>query len=132
MRAFAQERSVLGTSDGYRWAVSDGIYENQFFAGASWAAAWLVDEAMRKHRQGQVAELTVHLHDRLLGVLWDATSDVADVFRATGWPELDGDTLWRRAGVISIIKDILVTDDTPHDAPFQGISDPHTYAMVCR
>lgn len=117
----------------YQWAVSDGEYENQFIASTSWAAAWLVDEARRKHLRGEPGQQTVHLHDRLLGVLWDATSDVADVFKATGWPAGDGgDILQLRATVMGIIRDILVSDDTPTDAPFPGISDPHTYALVCR
>ena len=98
-----------------------------------WAAAWLVDEARRKHLKGETSHLTVHLHDRLLGVIWDATSDVEDVFRATGWPARDGgEILQLRAAVIGIIKNILVSDDTPTDTPFPGISDPHTYALVCR
>lgn len=116
----------------HQWAVSDGEYENLSIASTSWAAAWLVDEAMRKHRQGLTPQLTVHLQDRLLGVLWDATSDVMDVFKATGWPTLSGDILLLRAIVINILKDILVADDSRTDAPFPGISDPHTYALVCR
>jgi hypothetical protein len=114
------------------WAVSDGAFENHFLTSTTEAAVWLTDESMRRHRRGQEPSVTVHLHDPFLGVLWDATSDVADVLTATGWPRLDEDTLHLRATVISIIRDILVSDDTRTDAPFPGISDPHTYALVCR
>lgn len=115
-----------------QWAVSDGEFQNLTISSAPEAALWLTDEAMRQHRRGEVPAVSVHLHDPFLGVLWDATSDVVEVFKATGWPTLTGDTLQIRAAVIGILKDILVSDDTPTDAPFAGISDPHTYALVCR
>jgi hypothetical protein len=116
-----------------RWAISDGgWFRPKFFAEASWAAAWVVDETMRHHLAGQPVQLTVRLQDQLLGVLWDATSDVNEVLAATGWPTQEGDTLHLRATVISIIRDILVADDSPTDTPPAGISDPHTYALVCR
>lgn len=114
------------------WAVSDGAFENHFVASTPAAAVWLTDEAMRRHRRGQVPAVTVHLHDPFLGVLWDATGDVADVFKATGWPRLDDETLHLRAAVIGMLTDILVSDDTRTDAPPPGFSDPHTYALVCR
>jgi hypothetical protein len=114
------------------WAVSDGAFENHFLTSTSEAAVWLTDEAMRRHRRGQEPTVTVHLHDPFLGVLWDGSSDVQDVFRATGWPRLDDETLHLRATVIGILTNILVSDDTRTDAPFPGISDPHTYALVCR
>lgn len=114
------------------WAVSDGAFENHFVTSTSEAAVWLTDEAMRRYRRGQDPTVTVHLHDPFLGVLWDASSDVADVFTAMGWPRLDEDTLHLRAAVIGILGDILISDDTRTDAPFPGISDPHTYALVCR
>ncbi|WP_043795116.1 hypothetical protein [Pseudarthrobacter chlorophenolicus] len=132
MSTLTEVRPMAEIARDMRWLVSDGAYENQFFASSSWASAWLVDEAMRQHLKGDTPEVTVHLHDRLLGVLWDATSDVKDVFAATGWPKTGGNTLQLRAAVISIVKDILVSDDTPTDAPEPGISDPHTYALVCR
>jgi hypothetical protein len=125
-------RPASTTTGTLQWAVSDGAFENHFVASASEAAVWVTDEAMRRHRRGEEPAVTVHLHDPFLGVLWDATADVADVFRATGWPRLDEDTLHLRATVIGLLADILVSDDTPHDAPFPGISDPHTYALVCR
>lgn len=81
----------------YQWAVSDGEYENLSIASTSWAAAWLVDVAMRKHRQGLTPQLTVHLQDRLLAVLWDATSDVMDILKATAL-ELHP-AIWRPGGV---------------------------------
>lgn len=118
-----------------RWAVTDGIYESEFLTSSTQAAAWLVDEAMRKHLKGETPTIGVHLHDQLLGVIWDATPDVTDVFTAVGWPKTTDDTLEflrLRASVIGIIRDILVSDDTPADAPEPGISDPHTYALVCR
>lgn len=132
MSTLAAVRPAPAVTPVVLWAVSDGGYENHFLTSTSEAAVWIVDEAMRKHRRGQTLELTVHRHDPFLGVLWDAAPDVADVFKATGWPILDGDTLQLRATVIGILKDILVSDDTPTDAPFPGISDPHTYALVCR
>lgn len=132
MTTLTEIRTAPAIARTFQWAVSDGEYENRFIASTSWTAAWLVDEARRKHLKGESGRLTVHLHDRLLGVLWDATSDVEDVFKATGWPAAEGDILQLRATVMSIVKDILVSDDTPADAPFPGISDPHTYALVCR
>jgi hypothetical protein len=125
-------RPAHATSGTVLWAVSDGAFENHFLTSTSEAAVWLADEAMRRHRRGLEPSVTAHLHDPFLGVLWDATADVADVFTATGWPRLDDDTLHLRATVIGILSDILVSDDTPVDAPFPGISDPHTYALVCR
>jgi hypothetical protein len=132
MSTLTKVRPVRAATKDYRWAVSDGAYENQFFVSSSWAAAWLVDEAMRKHRKGELPELTIQVQDRFVGVLWDATSDVRNVLKATGWPTLSGDVLRLRAIVINIVNDILVSDETPHDAPFPGISDPHTYGLVCR
>lgn len=132
MTTLTDVRSAPGITRPYQWAVSDGEYENRFIGSTPWAAAWLVDEAMRKHLRAETPALVVHLHDRLLGALWDATSDVADVFTSTGWPTRDGDSLQLRATVIGILKDILVADDTPTDAPFPGISDPHTHALAYR
>lgn len=117
---------------GAAWALSDGAYEHQFTASTAEASVWLVDSAMRQLRQGIKASVTIHLHDRLLGVLWDATADVNAVFAAAGWPTLDGDILGLRITVIRILRDILITDDTPVDAPPPGMCDPHTYALVCR
>lgn len=114
------------------WAVSDGRFENHFLDSTPAAAAWLTDEAMRQHRRRQETAVTVHLHDPFLGVLWDATADVTAVFTAAGWPRLDEDTLHLRAAVIGMLTDILVSDETPTDAPEPGYSDPHTYALVCR
>ncbi|MET4144074.1 hypothetical protein [Arthrobacter sp. UYCo732] len=132
MSTLTEARPAAATAREYRWAVSDGAYENLFFESTSWAASWLADEAMRQHLRGRVPEFTVHLQDQFMGVLWDATSDVSDVFTAIGWPTVSGETLQLRATVIGIVRDILVSDDTRTDAPFPGISDPHTYAMVCR
>lgn len=116
-----------------RWFISDGSYVRpQVFVDASWAAAWIVDEVMRGHLSGEAPRLTVRLQDQILGVLWDATRDVYGVLGATGWPTTEGDTLQLRAAVIGIIRDILVADDSPTDTPPLGISDPHTYALVCR
>lgn len=123
MSTLTEVHAVTEIARDSRWMVSDGD-ENQFFASSAWAAAWLVDEAMRNHLNGQTLELTVHLHDRLLGVLWDATSDVRDVFVATGWPKTGGNTLQLRATVIGIVKDILISDEGRTDAPEPGISDP--------
>ncbi|QOT19259.1 hypothetical protein [Paenarthrobacter sp. YJN-5] len=115
------------------WAVSDGAFENHFVASTTEAALWLTDESMRRHLRSQDPfTLSVHLQDPFLGVLWDATSNVVDIFKATGWPRQDETTLHLRAAVISLIREILISDETPHDAPFPGISDPHTYALVCR
>lgn len=132
MSTRASPRPAQTTFNAVSWALSDGLYENHFFSETPEAAVWLVDEAMRAHRQGQIPNLTVHRCDPFLGVLWDASSDVAAVFTATGWPTLTGDILTTRTTVIRILTDILITDETPVDAPFPGISDPHTYALVCR
>jgi hypothetical protein len=110
-----------------RWAVSDGEFENHFISSTPEPALWLTDETMRQHRRGKAPAVSVHRHDPFLGVLWDATSDGADVFTATGWPRLDDETLHLRAAVIGILMDILVADDTLTGAPFPGISDPHTW-----
>jgi hypothetical protein len=96
-----------------RWAVSDGEFENHFISSTPEPALWLTDETMRQHRRGKASAVSVHRHDPFLGVLWDATSDGADVFTATGWPRLDDETLHLRAAVIGILMDILVADDTP-------------------
>lgn len=125
-------RTAPATTDALCWAVSDGVFEHRFLPSASEAALWLTDEAMRQFRRGQETSVAVHLHDPFLGVLWEASTDVLDVFRATGWPRLDETTLHLRADVIALVRDILISDETPHDAPFPGISDPHTYALVCR
>lgn len=126
-------RPAPTTSSAVLWALSDGAFENHFVTSTTDAAVWLTDEVMRRHLRGQDPfTVTVHLHDPFLGVLWDATDNVADILRATGWPRQDETTLHLRAAVISHIRDILVSDETPHDAPFPGISDPHTYALVCR
>jgi hypothetical protein len=132
MSPLTASRHAPATASTVLWAVSDGAFENHFLHSTSEAAVWLTDEAMRRHRRSQDTAVTVHLHDPFLGVLWDATADVQDVFRATGWPRLDEETLHLRATVIGILTDILVSDDTRTDAPFPGISDPHTYALVCR
>lgn len=133
MSTLTAVRPITTIRRNLRWAISDGSwFRPQFFAEASWAAAWVVDEMMRGYRAGTAPTLTVRLQDQLLGVLWDATSDVNDVLRATGWPTQEGDTLHLRAAVIGIIRDILVADDSPTDTPPPGISDPHTYALVCR
>ena len=132
MSTLTDLRPAPATTSTVLWAVSDGAFENQFIDSTPAAAVWLTDEAMRQHRRGKAPAVTVHLHDPLLGVLWDATADVAAVFTATGWPRLDDNTLHLRAAVIGMLTDILVSDETPTDAPEPGYSDPHTYALVCR
>lgn len=132
MSTLAVSRPAPAATGTLPWALSDGAFENHFVTSAAVAAVWLTDEAMRQHRRDQTSALSVHLHDPFLGVLWDATADVAAVFTATGWPQLNEDTLHLRAAVIGMLTDILVSDDTPTDAPAPGFSDPHTYALVCR
>ncbi|MFB9714163.1 hypothetical protein [Arthrobacter methylotrophus] len=132
MSTITASRPAPATTSTILWAVSDGAFENHFLTSTPEAAVWLTDEAMRQFRRGQESSVAIHLHDPFLGVLWDASTDVRDVFRATGWPRLDETTLHLRSDVIALVRDILITDDTPHDAPFPGISDPHTYALVCR
>ncbi|MBG0738643.1 hypothetical protein IV500_04305 [Paeniglutamicibacter antarcticus] len=112
------------------WSISDGEFENHFVASPSAAAVWLTDTVMRQHRRGQAPVAAVHLHDPFLGVLWDATADVTDVFTATGWPALTGDILVLRAHVIGILTDILVSNDTPHDVAEPGVPEPHTDTLI--
>ena len=133
MSTLTAVRPMTRINRNLRWFISDGgFFKPQVFAEASWAAAWIVDEKLRAHLAGTSIALTVRLQDQLIGVLWDATSDVNNVLDATGWPTVEGDILHLRTAVICIIRDILVADDTPTDTPPPGISDPHTYGLVCR
>lgn len=117
----------------YRWAVSDRDQGVSFFTDTSRAAEAAADEAMWRLRRGQAPSVTVQLRDPDLGVLWDATSDVADVLAATGWPALDGDVLKLRAGVIRILTAILIADDTPTDFAAPAAEPrPVPRALICR
>ncbi|MGK3708831.1 hypothetical protein [Arthrobacter sp. IK3] len=90
------------------WEIS---YEGQcaaFHSTARKAGTALVDLLTRRMMKGHPARtITVKLLDEHDEVLWDATSDVADVLTATGWPGRNTD----RDAVIDVLEAILVTDE---------------------
>lgn len=115
-----------------RWVVSDQAGDFDTFEPPSWAAAWLVDLAMRQHLKGSTPGVSVQLQDRVLGAMWDASADAEAVMAAVRWPSTEGDILERRLTAITLIRDILISDEPMMDAPEPGMTDPHTYALVCR
>lgn len=115
------------------WSVSGTGQGRGIFTTSSQAAVWITDEAMLQMRYGHTPAVTVQLIDPDHVLLWDASSDVADVLAATGWPTLDGDILHLRVTVIRILTAILVSDETPTDfATPLATPRPVPRALICR
>lgn len=87
------------------WEVSVGRQGCSFRRSSRDAAELIVDTSARRLLRGHDAQLSVIRLDEDDQVEWDASSNVADVLRATGWPR---DQSAGRETVTELIQAILV------------------------
>lgn len=87
------------------WEISIDRQGCSFRKTSLGAAELIVDTSTRRFLRGHHAPLLVNRLDVNDVVEWDASSDVADVLRSTGWPQ---DQSAGRDTVVELIRAILV------------------------
>lgn len=120
--AFASLRELLMGPDAEPapvttlWAVSLTGPGVRIFTSAFRAAQFIVDESRRRVKARNPLPLTVQRLDGAMQPDWDASSDVADVFKATRWLKRCTNDAYAvkwllRDEVVELVRAILVTDD---------------------
>lgn len=102
------EQLATSTFLGKLWEVKVGDAAGQFLSSPRKAAERIAAIAERRMAQGRPITFTVYRLDEDDTVEWDASTDVASVFAATGWPASDCEI--QRAQVVDILEAILVED----------------------
>lgn len=87
------------------WEISIDRRGCSFRKTALGAAELIVDTSTRRFLRGHHAPLIVNRLDVDDVIEWDASTDVADVLRSTGWPQ---DQSAGRETVIELVQAILV------------------------
>lgn len=101
MRAVKEQEEILCPL----WEISVDRQGCTFRKTARGAAEFVTDTAARRLMRGHTRPLSIVRLDTEDNVVWDASSDVQDVLRASGWPH---EQSAGRDAVIGLIEAILV------------------------
>lgn len=86
------------------WKIQFDTWTLAFASSARQAAERIVENAVRQQMRGKTDTVQVLLIDEKAGTEWDGSSSVADVLKATGWPE---NTEVARSTVIDLLEAVL-------------------------